>query len=257
MMLEGDAGARLRSVRRWALALCGPSDQLPSSLAVSQLPLPPLRPVKAYVPAACSLGDGLGPSASANGGAGSEGGAEAGAGSWELMSSRTLLEDSCQGSIEDFGFQPPPVSQLGAEIRFRDAELALEAPVELVRAAEEAKARCQLGDDLRRAAKHRVLQAAVLQKLEPEIPVMRRRPRVLLKSRTVVRPEGRPPVRGADPMAGSLFSRDVQLDPVALRKGLYEAQLQRVPSPFSAKSACGGAASAIEAGRQHHIYNGR
>lgn len=45
------------------------------------------------------------------------------------------------------------------------------------------------------------------------------------RSNTIARPEGRPAVRGVDPLAGSLFSRETRLDAITQRKGVYEAQL--------------------------------
>jgi hypothetical protein len=46
-----------------------------------------------------------------------------------------------------------------------------------------------------------------------------------LKTKTVLRPEGKPVVRGTDPLAGSLFARDTTLDDLKRNRGLYEAGL--------------------------------
>merc|ERR1711920_730444 len=48
---------------------------------------------------------------------------------------------------------------------------------------------------------------------------------LLQRCKTVVKPDGRPPVRGCDPMAGGLFSREARLDHLTMRKGIYDAQL--------------------------------
>lgn len=46
------------------------------------------------------------------------------------------------------------------------------------------------------------------------------------RTNTILRPDGRPAVRGTDPMAGSLFARDANVSDTARQKGLYEAALR-------------------------------
>eukprot|EP00927_Polykrikos_kofoidii_P073084 TRINITY_DN6915_c0_g1_i1.p1 TRINITY_DN6915_c0_g1~~TRINITY_DN6915_c0_g1_i1.p1 ORF type:complete len:236 (-),score=18.87 TRINITY_DN6915_c0_g1_i1:349-1056(-) len=61
----------------------------------------------------------------------------------------------------------------------------------------------------------------------PNAPAsQQRRPPPITRMMTVVRPPDRPPVRGKDPMAGSLFGRDAKLDDVSEKQGLYHSKLR-------------------------------
>jgi len=201
--------ARVETVRRWAMSLCSPRELAVED--VSQLSLPPLRPLKAYVPDASKL-------------------------KWNYQDSGAEL------SYSSSYFHSPRISQMTCNV-YPNAigDVALEAPAEMVanhmaakRAAVDAAHRgsmCRTPDHMARGSprpnghgtvsprRHRHLQST------NEADFSRRRQPPIQQARTVCRPDGRPVVRGCDPMAGNLFSREADIDPMAVQRGVYEAQL--------------------------------
>mmetsp|Transcript_102226 Transcript_102226/g.305165 ORF Transcript_102226/g.305165 Transcript_102226/m.305165 type:complete len:222 (+) Transcript_102226:167-832(+) len=133
---------------------------------------------------------------------------------------------------------PPKVSQLGNSVPpWAGAFVALEAPLDWQRAEMVLASASASGTGSAGRPPHWLLRpAARAESRAPGPPSAppRARPRrqraAPARSHTICRPPGRPPVRGSDPLAGSLFSRDAALDQVSRRRGLYEGHLLRQQS---------------------------
>jgi len=175
-------------MRRWARSLCSP--QRGRELEDVRLVLPPLRTLKEYPLGMVDISP---PACAAN---------------WE-------------GRI-----RAPKVSQLGSiEPAWTQDTPVLDGPSELTEATSAAN-RAIMDEPLCLGVMPlEFRQKGSLLAASSASSSAARGSRPLLRSRTIVKPDGRPPVRGCDPMAGGLFSRDAQLDHVSLRKGLYDAQL--------------------------------
>eukprot|EP00927_Polykrikos_kofoidii_P050611 TRINITY_DN44502_c0_g1_i1.p1 TRINITY_DN44502_c0_g1~~TRINITY_DN44502_c0_g1_i1.p1 ORF type:complete len:303 (-),score=25.50 TRINITY_DN44502_c0_g1_i1:105-1013(-) len=227
-------------VRRWALVLCEPRhDPQSGHVEMSQPPLPPLKPIKPYTPS--PGGSEFLASTSCGGATSIDGGRTVESGVSDLASPYTLFGGSC-GFDEEFIFQPPPISQLHAEVSFRDeAEEALDAPQELVRVAAMATAECQVEANVHRVCtevkscrqahvvtrRHQVNREHISARHSP----VRRRLLTPLASDIVHQSPSRPAMRGTDPLAGSLFSRHGRPDPEVERNGIYETHL-RAGTPY-------------------------
>jgi len=201
-----DPEARVGVVRQWALSLCSPRV---TPQGEDKVELPPLRPVKEYQPA-------------------------------EFQFDKF---DPCKDVFVESNFRAPRVSQLGDPgPPLKQATVSIEATPELTnfvaasnRAARDASksAHFRLGGighgfavrsgspDLSALPPDMVTEYITNRKGPGMLPS---RP-MLLRSRTVARPDDRPVVRGGDPMAGGLFGRDAHIDTVSKSRGVYESQL--------------------------------
>lgn len=214
-----DAEARVRAVRHWALSL-KPGMDAERRFDDIKLVLPPLPKIKEYVPGSASSR-----SRGARGG-----GAASPPGSPPPLSGRSGRSAwtgiSSEEAEEPERFEPPIYSTLGVSksrwMPEAHAGAGVGLSAELAAAVAAAKRAAFAVRPQRLRAKAAVAPALSLQ---PALPP-RRCPPPILRTCTVSRPEGRPVVRGADPMVGGLFSRDINLDPVAERRGIYEAQLR-------------------------------
>lgn len=189
-----DAEERVMSARQWALALRASKGKGPVlGLDDARLVLPPLPALKEYVP-------GSGP-----------------------LSARSPEAEELPC------FQPPKFSTLGADARRGWAEEKPKAITSVSEKAASALWTRQVAEFSRRT--QRLAAEAERRARDPSPPreveaKQRSQPPPVRRTLTVVRTEGRPAVRGKDPMAGGLFSRDTQLDAATQKKGVYEAQLR-------------------------------
>lgn len=220
---KADAEAMVLAARQWALSL-SPSKGIPGRrIEDVRLILPPLPALKEYV------------SGSAPGGAslqykqGNEGGVF-GAGPMAVQaatkpsSPEAYFEDMYE---EPSCFQPPKFSALGSNAPrgwSEDKPKAITSvPSDFAAAVSSARQAKPRRDHLEMAHPVTAREARPRQSMQR----CRRSPAMTVwKTATVARPEGRPAVRGTDPMAGGLFSRDTHLDASTQRKGVYEAQLR-------------------------------
>merc|ERR1712232_1006456 len=204
---DQDPEAVIQAARHWALGI-GSEAERP---ATAKLVLPALRPLPAYAPAS------------------------------------SIALPHLHDAASDDRVRSAKVSQLGEHfIRTHDST-PLAAPADLVdavAAAKSAAATARPSPPCVGLRRFRALQG------EPWSPIISSRsdgteawekPRrkeslqapKILRTKTVLRPDdGRPVVRGQDPMGGGLFGRDAALDETTKRRGIYDSQLVKrgVPS---------------------------
>lgn len=204
------AEERVMSARQWALALRPSKGRGPYfGLEDARLVLPPLPALKEYVPGSAGHY-----SARSHEGVTT---AAASAGGFEQTASE-----------EPYCFQPPKFSTLGAHAPRGWAD---EKPNVITGVSERAATAVwtmQVAEDSRRAQRQAAETKRCARGTSPPRELreatQRSQPPVR-RTLTVVRTEERV-VRGKDPMAGGLFSRDAQLNAVTTKKGVYEAQLR-------------------------------
>jgi len=209
-----DAEARVNALRlsikndiRSALSMSMPNSARTArpwdEIATPQLVLPPLRPPKEYAPTAASTGE----------------------------QDALALAASGRHSPRN----PPKISQLGSGglpwADERSEQAAYQAFEEV--AAVTTKRRL-VWVKRQKAAEAAALHAEAMSPLQAEA-----QRGVLQRMRTVALNEGKGKIRGADPMAGSLFSRSARLDDMCQRKGIYEASLYEGSARVAANSGMG------------------
>lgn len=199
---EVDPEMRIAMLRKWALSLATPSTA-PVQLEDLGLILPPLRAPKEHL-----------------------------VGGWLAQACTPEVPSAEKAELERAW--PPKVSQLGhMALVPASGCLALDGPSKLSIATAAAKGAAMKGRSRLKIAwakKSTSEERSQVKKMEEVTgtPHRRHRPTHIegsaARSETVLRPSGRTPIRGSDPMAGSLFARDAELDPICRRSGIYNAQ---------------------------------
>lgn len=211
LLAASDAEARVNALRlsvkndiKWALSICSPNSARVARPwdddLQPQLVLPPLRPLKEYAPATAATGDPANFAAPA-------------------MASHSPRN-------------PPKVSQLGStRLPWADESTEEEAAETFEELAAVAAKRRLVMAKRQRAAAEAAFEARTTSPLQAEA-----RRGVMQRQRTLAMSEGKGKIRGADPMAGSLFSRTARLDNLCKRKGIYEASLYEGSARVAANS---------------------
>lgn len=246
-----DSEERVQAARHWALSLATKKKPQQRKLEDLRLLLPPLPPLQEYVPSSSSVTEPLesyslstttdGPVFSVRAPVISKVAPLTGRASpssamqhdLDMLSSRS---DVSANHEEERRRDLPCFSKLGSNpngppqaIHTMTSEVAAAAVAS--RQAERSERRHYLrhgggsGEASRRPAE---------QPSQGTPPSSRGPPPAVSRHKTVVRPPGRPVVRGTDPLAGSLFSRDTSLDEGAEMRGIYEAQLRK-RAPMTAR----------------------
>lgn len=212
---------RVDAVRRWAMCLCSPRTTV-SELDSLGLVLPPLRPVKEFLPkrpledlVAQSCDDAaLGRSEELK--SPSVRGSRLGAVHPPWLEGLRALPSRRNLQISD---TPEPDSRRESMTRANLSSVTPARARTIVSAGE--------AESVSMSPERR---ANALPGLSPRPPLTfpPARPRPpLTKMHTVIAPsDGRPKVKGTDPMASTLFGRDAVLDDASKRKGIYEGQLR-------------------------------
>lgn len=196
------AEARINALREWAMSLSAgaPREEVPDA---TKLVLPPLRSLKDYRPE-CPLPVAPSPPTSVR---------------WECLEGPPERERERERLPKHTA-----VSTLGSPAApWPDGPLALSGPSELSAAVAEAKTKLFMERSPRPPAPL-AREVEITKALTGARP---RRARPPPRTSEVLFSESGAPVRGKDPLAGGLFGRGAVLDPVAMRKGVYEAQLAK------------------------------
>lgn len=222
--LMTEAEERVSAARQWAMSLRPTQGLRGKKLEDVRLVLPPLPALKEYVPGSASSGIGFHSAREGVFGAGPP------------MVQVPALPSSPEAFPEHVfdepsHFQPPKCSVLGANAPLaweqEESKAITSIPsrdaVRVLLAKQDVGKRRGCRQDNTKGVKFSQASKLPLTARESS---RRTGPPKMTRMSTVVRPEGRPVVRGKDPMLGTLFSRETQLDPATQSKGVYEAQLR-------------------------------
>lgn len=218
-----DPEARVRAVREWALSLSAPTRSPRGNAQLDDIRhlLPPLKSLKGYPVYVPNM-------SSSNGGGG-------------VLSARLRppkgvgaddgdapLLDGLDGEARARRFKGSKLGQVEMPTGVSGATLPPAPPSDMVSAFAATNRAAIRGLSPPRAAhgQRQPLSEPCRTSVPKPIKYSPVKP-ALYRAKTVLREEGKPVVRGTDPMAGSLFARDTNLDAFSKDVGLYEASLAR------------------------------